>query len=99
MVTHEHDALLTVDELQAGYRRTGEIWGVDHYGVVPDTIPQANGTANGLPLDTLTARKEVADASGPATTCRHSGGTRMPVPRPRRRSRTSRTVSPTTLPG
>lgn len=61
-VTHEHDALLIVDEVQAGYGRTGEMWGVDHYGVVPDIIPQAKGIANGLPLGAFTAREEVADA-------------------------------------
>jgi 4-aminobutyrate aminotransferase-like enzyme len=59
---HERDALLIVDEVQAGYGRTGEMWGVDHYDVVPDIMPQAKGIANGLPLGAFTAREEIADA-------------------------------------
>jgi 4-aminobutyrate aminotransferase len=59
---HDRDALLIVDEVQAGYGRTGEMWGVDHYDVVPDIMPQAKGIANGLPLGAFTAREEIADA-------------------------------------
>lgn len=61
-ITHERDALLIVDEVQAGYGRTGEMWASDHFDVVPDIMPQAKGIANGLPLGAFTAREEVADA-------------------------------------
>lgn len=61
-ITREHDALLIVDEVQSGYGRTGEMWGSDHYDVVPDIMPQAKGIANGLPLGAFTATAEVADA-------------------------------------
>jgi len=61
-VAHDHEALLIVDEVQAGYGPTGEMWGVDHYDVVPDIMAQAKGIANGLPLGSFTATKEIADA-------------------------------------
>jgi 4-aminobutyrate aminotransferase len=61
-ITHERDALLIADEVQTGFGRTGEMWGVDHYDVVPDIMPQAKGIANGLPLGAFTASEEVADA-------------------------------------
>jgi 4-aminobutyrate aminotransferase/(S)-3-amino-2-methylpropionate transaminase len=61
-ITNDNDALLIVDEVQAGYGRTGEFWGVDHYGVTPDIITQAKGIANGMPLGAFTATEEVADA-------------------------------------
>lgn len=61
-ITHDHGGLLIVDEVQAGYGRTGEMWGVDHFDVVPDIMPQAKGIANGLPLGAFTAREEIADA-------------------------------------
>lgn len=61
-IAHDHDALLIVDEVQAGYGRTGKFWGVDHYDIVPDIIAQAKGIANGLPLGVFTATNEVADA-------------------------------------
>ncbi|MFW5963386.1 MAG: aspartate aminotransferase family protein, partial [Natronomonas sp.] len=61
-IAHERDALLIIDEIQSGYGRTGEMWGVDHYDVVPDIMPQAKGIANGLPLGAFTATEEIADA-------------------------------------
>ncbi len=61
-ITHDHGGLLIVDEVQAGYGRTGEMWAVDHFDVVPDIMPQAKGIANGLPLGAFTATAEVADA-------------------------------------
>jgi 4-aminobutyrate aminotransferase/(S)-3-amino-2-methylpropionate transaminase len=61
-IAHERDALLIVDEVQSGYGRTGEMWGVDHYDIVPDIMSQAKGIANGLPLGAFTAREEIADA-------------------------------------
>ncbi|MFB6303318.1 MAG: aspartate aminotransferase family protein [Haloferacaceae archaeon] len=61
-IAHAHDALLIVDEVQTGYGRTGEMWGVDHFDAVPDIVTQAKGIANGLPLGAFTARAAVADA-------------------------------------
>src|SRR5579863_2646403 len=31
-----HKALLVCDEIQAGFGRTGKMWGFEHYGVTPD---------------------------------------------------------------
>jgi 4-aminobutyrate aminotransferase len=61
-IAHEHDALLIVDEVQAGYGRTGEMWATDHFDVVPDIITQAKGIASGLPLGAFTASVEIANA-------------------------------------
>ncbi|SEP11123.1 4-aminobutyrate aminotransferase [Halogranum amylolyticum] len=61
-IAHDHGALLVADEVQTGYGRTGSMWAVDHFEVVPDIITQAKGIANGLPLGAFTASAEVADA-------------------------------------
>ena len=61
-ITHDHGGLLIVDEVQAGYGRTGEMWASDQFDVVPDIMPQAKGIANGLPLGAFTARPEIANA-------------------------------------
>ncbi len=61
-IAHERDALLIADEVQTGYGRTGEMWAVDHFDIVPDIMSQAKGIANGLPLGAFTASEEIADA-------------------------------------
>ncbi|WP_082224585.1 aspartate aminotransferase family protein [Halolamina rubra] len=61
-ITHEHDGLLIVDEVQTGFGRTGEMWALDHFDVEPDIMSQAKGIANGLPLGSFTASEEIANA-------------------------------------
>lgn len=61
-ITHDHGGLLIVDEVQTGYGRTGKLFAVDHFGVVPDIMPQAKGIANGLPLGAFTAPADIADS-------------------------------------
>jgi len=61
-ITHDHGGLLIVDEVQTGYGRTGELFAVDHFDVVPDIMSQAKGIANGLPLGAFTAPAEIADS-------------------------------------
>lgn len=59
MVTHEHDALLTVDELQAGYGRTGEPWGSTTTVSSPTPSPRQTGP----PTDCHSARSPPARRS------------------------------------
>jgi len=61
-ITHDHDALLILDEVQSGYGRTGELFAQAHFGVQPDILTQAKGIANGMPLGAFTASAEIADA-------------------------------------
>lgn len=37
-LTHEHDILLILDEVQAGCGITGKFWAYQHYGIIPDLI-------------------------------------------------------------
>jgi 4-aminobutyrate aminotransferase/(S)-3-amino-2-methylpropionate transaminase len=61
-ITHNHDALLIVDEVQTGYGRTGEMFASSHFDIEPDILTQAKGIANGLPLGAFTASEAIADA-------------------------------------
>ncbi|NUB93901.1 aspartate aminotransferase family protein [Haloterrigena sp. SYSU A558-1] len=61
-ITHDHGALLVLDEVQTGYGRTGELFASEHFDVEPDILTQAKGIANGLPLGAFTAPAEIADA-------------------------------------
>lgn len=42
-----HGALLIVDEVQAGLGRTGRMWAIEEWGVVPDIIVSGKGLSGG----------------------------------------------------
>ena len=70
----DHDAVLIMDEVQAGFGRTGKFWGFEHYGIVPDLIACGKGISGSLPLSAVIGRKELLDAFGPGSmTSTHSG--------------------------
>jgi 4-aminobutyrate aminotransferase len=51
--------LLVIDEVQSGIGRTGRMFAVEHFGVVPDIICLAKGIASGLPLGAIVAPAEI----------------------------------------
>lgn len=51
----KYGILLIADEVQSGMGRTGKMFAVDHFGVVPDIIAIAKGIASGLPLGATVA--------------------------------------------
>jgi 4-aminobutyrate aminotransferase/(S)-3-amino-2-methylpropionate transaminase len=70
----ENDALLVMDEVQAGFGRTGTFWGFEHYGIVPDLICCGKGISSGMPLSAVLGRADVMDQFEPGSmTSTHSG--------------------------
>ena len=61
----ERGMLLMVDEVQTGYGRTGEWFGFQHAGVVPDVVTMAKAMGNGFPVGAVWARREVAGVFKP----------------------------------
>lgn len=57
----KYDILLTFDEMQAGFGRTGKAFGYQHYGVTPDLISCGKGMGGGVPLSGVIGRAEVMD--------------------------------------
>ncbi len=54
---NEVGALLILDEIQAGYGRTGTLWAFEQYGVVPDILLIAKGMGGGMPIGAFVAPK------------------------------------------
>lgn len=52
-------ALLILDEIQAGYGRTGTLWAFEQYGIVPDILLLAKGMGGGMPIGAFVARQEL----------------------------------------
>ncbi|MGD2271046.1 MAG: aminotransferase class III-fold pyridoxal phosphate-dependent enzyme [Desulfobacterales bacterium] len=44
----QHAAVLIIDEVQTGLGRTGKLWGIENYGVVPDIIVIGKGLSGGI---------------------------------------------------
>jgi 4-aminobutyrate aminotransferase/(S)-3-amino-2-methylpropionate transaminase len=64
-VCDEHGILLISDEVQAGFARTGKMFGIEHSGVEPDLIAIAKSLAGGLPLSGVIGRAAIMDAAEP----------------------------------
>lgn len=58
---HERGMLAAFDEMQAGFGRTGKLFGYMHYGVEPDLLCCGKGASSGLPLSIVLGSKEVMD--------------------------------------
>ncbi|MEO6218027.1 MAG: aspartate aminotransferase family protein [Sphingomonas sp.] len=56
----EHGLLLVLDEVQAGYGRTGKMLAHEHYGLTPDIAAVAKGIGGGFPLGACLATEEAA---------------------------------------
>jgi 4-aminobutyrate aminotransferase len=58
----EHGIVLIADEVQTGFGRTGKMFAMEHFGVVPDLMTMAKSLGAGLPLSAVTGRAEIMDA-------------------------------------
>jgi putrescine aminotransferase len=58
--TKKHGVLLIADEVQTGLGRTGKLWGVNHWDVVPDIIATAKSLGGGvMPISAVTTTEEI----------------------------------------
>ena len=58
-VATKYGILFVADEVQTGMGRTGKMFAMQHFGVVPDIIALAKGIASGMPLGAMVARSDI----------------------------------------
>jgi len=59
-LTKKYGVLLIADEVQTGLGRTGKLWGLDHWNVVPDILATAKSLGGGvMPISTFCSTEEI----------------------------------------
>lgn len=58
-----HNILVTFDEIQGGFGRTGKLFAYQHYDVEPDLLCLGKGLSGGIPLSAVVGRQEIMDIS------------------------------------
>lgn len=64
-ICDEHGIVLVSDEVQAGFGRTGRMFGIEHSGVQPDLVAIAKSLAGGFPLSGVIGKAEIMDKVEP----------------------------------
>ncbi|MDN3670974.1 aspartate aminotransferase family protein [Echinicola jeungdonensis] len=58
---NETGALLILDEIQAGFGRTGKFWAFEHYEIIPDILVCAKGMGGGMPIGAFISSKKIME--------------------------------------
>lgn len=59
-MTKKYGVLLIADEVQTGMGRTGKMWGLEHWGVVPDILAVAKSLGGGvMPIGAVCSTEEI----------------------------------------
>ena len=61
----QHGIVYISDEVQSGMGRTGKLWAIEHYDVVPDLMTVGKSLAAGMPLAGVVGRAEIIDSVHP----------------------------------
>lgn len=60
-ILDKYNTLLIIDEVQTGFARTGKLFGIENYDVVPDIMCMAKALGNGTPISAFISTAEIAD--------------------------------------
>jgi 4-aminobutyrate aminotransferase len=55
----KYGILFADDEVQAGLGRTGKMWGIEHFGIVPDIITISKSLGSGIPISATVFRSNL----------------------------------------
>ena len=60
-ICKENDILISFDEMQSGFSRTGKNFGFQHYDIIPDLICCGKGMGGGVALSGVIGKKKIMD--------------------------------------
>lgn len=61
-ILDKYGILFICDEVQTGFGRTGKMFGIEHYDVVPDILCMAKALGNGVPIGVFMTNDTIAAA-------------------------------------
>jgi len=66
-ICNENEIVFIMDEIQAGFARTGKLFACDNFGVQPDLITVSKSIAAGVPLSAVIGKTNIIDAPVPGS--------------------------------
>ncbi|MEN8156265.1 MAG: aminotransferase class III-fold pyridoxal phosphate-dependent enzyme [Bacteroidota bacterium] len=75
----KYDIVLTMDEVQAGFGRSGKFWSYDHYDIKPDLIAAGKGITSSLALSAVLGRREIMELYPPGSMTSTHSASPLPV--------------------
>jgi len=75
----KHDVVMCYDEVQAGFGRTGKMFGFQHYGVTPDLIACGKGVSSSLPISAVIGREDIMGLYPPGSMTSTHSASPLPV--------------------
>lgn len=61
----EHGIVFVSDEIQTGFGRTGKLFAIEHFDIVPDLMTVSKSLAAGLPLSGVVGKTEIMNVADP----------------------------------
>lgn len=64
-ICDQHGIVFVADEIQSGFARTGKMFAIEHFDVVPDLVTVSKSLAAGFPLSGVIGKTEMMDSCNP----------------------------------
>ncbi len=75
----DHDIVMIFDEVQAGFGRTGKMFGFEHYDIKPDLIVCGKDISSSLPISAVIGRKDIMALYAPGSMTSTHSASPLPV--------------------
>jgi len=64
-ICNENNIVFIIDEVQAGFGRTGKLFASEHFDIEPDLVTMSKSIAAGMPLSAVAGEAQIMDAANP----------------------------------